>query len=124
MPLIKNTRAPHFTIPGVEFISLAAPSRGSQENALWQAVIAPRTTGVVHHMTREEILLAVSGDGIVRIAGEAHRLTTGDTFAIPAFTDFQLESATDEPFEAIVVLPVGGRAVVAGEPSFAPPWSL
>jgi mannose-6-phosphate isomerase-like protein (cupin superfamily) len=75
-------------------------------------------------MTREEIFLAVSGIGLVRIAGEERRLTPGDAFAVPPFTDFQLEAAGEAPFEAVVVLPVGGRAVIEGQPSFAPPWSL
>ncbi len=124
MPLIDNTNPPRFDIPGVSFTSLAAPSRGSEENAMWRASVAPNTQGVVHHMTREEIILAISGTGIVRIGSDAHPLSPGDTFAVPAFTDFRLESGGETPFEALVVLPVGGRAVVAGQPSFQPPWSI
>ena len=75
-------------------------------------------------MTREEIILAVSGAGIVRIGETEHALQPGDAFAVPPFTDFQLESGDDVPFEAVVVLPVGGHAVIAGQPSFSPPWSL
>lgn len=124
MPLIDNTNPPRFDIPGVSFTSLAAPSRGSQENAMWRATVAPRTEGAIHHMTREEIILAVRGDGVVHIGGNRHSLSPGDAFAVPAFTDFQLECQGDIPFEALVVLPAGGRAVIPGQPSFQPPWSI
>jgi mannose-6-phosphate isomerase-like protein (cupin superfamily) len=124
MPHIDNANPPRFEIPGVTFTNLAAPSRGSRENAMWRASVAPHTEGTVHHMTREEIILAVGGEGVVRIGDDRHSLAPGDVFAVPAFTDFRLESRGDGPFEAIVVLPVGGRAVVTGQPSFQPPWSI
>jgi len=124
MPLIDNSTAQSFTMPGVTFTPIAAPSRGARETALWRAVVAPHSEGVVHHMTREEIILAVAGEGVVRIGGETHPLRPGDAFATPAFADFQLECAGDVPFEAIVALPAGGRAVIGAGPSFAPPWSL
>jgi len=123
MPKIANSAAPQFDLHGVTFTSIAAPSRGTLETSLWRASVAPGP-GVLHHMTREEIILATSGEGLVRIDGETHRLTPGDVFAIPPFTDFQLEAAGDERFEAIVTLPVGGRAVIAGQPAFQPPWSV
>jgi len=124
MPLIDNSSPATFDIPGVRFAPVASPSRGSFETAVWRAVVAPNNAGVVHHMTREEIILAVSGSGLVRIGGAEHMLAPGDAFAVPPFTDFQLESSSDGPFEAVVMLPVGGHAVIAGQPSFSPPWSL
>jgi mannose-6-phosphate isomerase-like protein (cupin superfamily) len=124
VPLIDNTNAPTYDMPGVRFAPIAAPSRGSRENAVWRARVTPHEAGVLHHMTREEIILAVAGEGVVRIGDETHPLLPGNAFAVPAFTDFRLECVGDVPFEAVVVLPVGGRGVIAGEPSFAPPWSL
>lgn len=124
MPHIDNSAPRTFDIPGVRFAPVASPSRGSSESAMWRAVVAPNHAGVVHHMTREEIILAVSGTGRIRIGKAEHRLAPGDAFAVPPFTDFQLEAEGDTPFEAVVVLPVGGRAVISGQPSFAPPWSL
>lgn len=124
MPHIDNSQPQIFDIPGVRFAPVASPSRGSRENAMWRAVVAPNHAGIVHHMTREEIILAVSGSGCIRIGEAEHLMSPGDAFAVPPFTDFQLAATGDAPFEAVVVLPVGGHAVVAGQPSFAPPWSL
>jgi len=121
MPKIDNSNAPTFEIPGVTFIGVAAPSRGgTKETAVWRAKLAPNVPGQRHHMTREEIIIAVSGEGILRIGDETETLRPGDAFAVPAFTDFVLESAGDEEFEVTVVLPVGGRGVIGNEPSFVP----
>lgn len=124
MPFIDNTNAPRFQIPGVSFAGIAAPSRGSQENAVWRTTVEPNTTGLEHHMTREEIIVAIGGKGVVHIGDYRYPLSPGDAFAIPAFTNFSLACAGDTPFEAITVLPAGSRAVVAGKPSFQPPWSI
>lgn len=124
MPHISNTNPPRFDIPGAAFVGIAAPSRGSAENAMWRTTVEPNTVGLEHHMTREEIIVAVSGQGVVHIGADRYPLSPGDAFAIPAFTDFRLGCAGDEPFEALTVLPAGSRAVVAGKPSFQPPWSI
>lgn len=124
MPKIDNANPPRFTIPGVEFTAVAAPSRGTGETAVWRASVAPGSDGAIHQMTREEIIVAVAGKGTIRIAGEAHRLVPGDAFAVPPFTDFQVGSTAAAPFEAIFILPAGARAVVAGQPAFQPPWSV
>ena len=75
-------------------------------------------------MTREEIFVVTAGEGLVRIDGRPEALQPGDAYAVPAFTDFQLECAGAEPCEVMVVLPVGGRGVIGSEPSFVPPWSI
>jgi mannose-6-phosphate isomerase-like protein (cupin superfamily) len=125
MPKIDNLTTKSFdAIPGVHFTPIASPSRGTSETAVWRTRVLPHMPGTVHHMTREEIFVAVAGTGVVTIGEETHALAPGDAFAVPAFTDFKLECSGDMPFEAIVVLPVGGRAVVGTNPAFAPPWSL
>ena len=123
MPKIDNSQPASFEMAGVRFTPVASPSRGSSETCIWRARIDPGE-GVLHHMTREEIIVAMAGEGLVRIDGHTESLRPGDAYAVPAFTDFQLESAGDVPFEVMVVLPVGGRGVIGTEPSFVPPWSV
>lgn len=110
MPRIDNSQPTTFDIPGVRFTPVASPSRGTSETSIWRARIVPGEEAVLHHMTREEIFVVTDGEGSVRIDGQAETLRLGDAFAVPAFTQFQLECANDQPFEVIVVLPVGGRA--------------
>ena len=124
MPKIDNSQPTSFDIPGVRFTPVASPSRGSSETGIWRARLEPGQEGVLHHMTREEIIVAVQGQGTVTVGADAHVLRPGDAFAVPAFIDFKLDCAGDTPFEAMVVLPVGGRGVIGSGPSFVPPWSI
>jgi len=124
MPSIDNSQAQSFEMAGVTFTPVAAPSRGTRETAIWRARVAPGTPGLLHHMTREEIIVSVRGEGRIRIGDDAHVIKAGDAFAVPAFNDFTLECAGDVAFEAMVVLPVGGRGVIGSDPAFLPPWSV
>ncbi|MEO8242887.1 MAG: cupin domain-containing protein [bacterium] len=123
MPVIKAQDAKIFEIPNVTFHGLAAPSRGANENAVWRVVVAPGTEGAGHELSREEVLIAVSGRALARIGGVDHPVTVGDAIVVPPDTDFALSNPGEAPFEAIVVFPVGGQARV-GQDSFVPPWAV
>ncbi|MCA9589571.1 MAG: cupin domain-containing protein, partial [Myxococcales bacterium] len=90
MPIISSQDAPTFDIPGVRFIGLAAPSRGATENAVWRVVMQPGTPANVHRLSREEVLVAVSGSARVSIAGVESELTAGSAVIVPPDTDFAL----------------------------------
>jgi quercetin dioxygenase-like cupin family protein len=124
MPSIDNSDAPSFEMAGVTFTGVAAPSRGTSETSIWRARIVPGTPGLLHHMTREEIIIGTDGEGRVRIGDDTHIIRAGDAFAVPAFTEFTLECNGESAFEAMVVLPVGGRGVIGTQPAFRPLWSI
>jgi len=42
---------------------------------------------------------------------------------VPAGVTFTLANPGDQPFEAVAMLPVGGRATIGGE-EMTPPWAL
>lgn len=124
MPLMNNSDTQAIEMNGVSFAPIAAPSRGAQESVMWRTTVAPGIPGALHHLTREELILAVSGNAVVHIGGESQPLAPGDAFAVPAFTDFRVDCVGDAPFEFVAVLPAGGRAVMPGKPAFALPWAL
>jgi quercetin dioxygenase-like cupin family protein len=124
MPHIAAADAPIFTLPGTTFTGLAAPSRGARENAVWRVALAPGTLPRAHQLTREEILVATSGDAVASLNGEEIRFSAGDALIIPAFAEFSLANPGDAAFEAVAVLPVGARAMMQDGELFTPPWSL
>jgi mannose-6-phosphate isomerase-like protein (cupin superfamily) len=73
-------------------------------------------------VTREEVFVATAGSAVATLGGEVHELGPGDTLVVPSGTEFSLSNPSDEPFEALVVFPVGGKAVTAEGP-FTPPWA-
>ncbi len=123
MPIIAGADAPRFTLPGLTFIGLAAPSRGARENAVWRLVMEPGAVPVPHHMTREEIFVATAGSAVATVAGETHTLRAGDSLVVPPGATFSLATPDGERFEAVVILPVGGEAVIGDEAPFIPPWA-
>ena len=58
MSCIAPEDAAIFTLHGIEFAGLAAPSRGARETAAWRVRIAPGTPATPHRLTREEGILS------------------------------------------------------------------
>jgi quercetin dioxygenase-like cupin family protein len=122
MPIISAADAPTFDVPGCRFTGLAAPSRGASENSVWTIEVKAGSPGLPHSVTREEIFVAMRGRAELTLEGETQTLAPGDAAVVPAGAEFTLANPHDEPFAAVVVLPVGGEAVTAGG-SFTPPWA-
>jgi quercetin dioxygenase-like cupin family protein len=122
MRIVRKAEAPVFNVPGLTVTGLASPSRGAAETCVWRIAVAPGTPGFPHAVTREEIFVGLSGRAVVTVAGKEHALGAGDAIIVPKDTVFALANTSNEPFEAMVALPVGGKAVADGPP-FTPPWA-
>ncbi len=123
MPIIKSSVAPKFELPGIVFTGLASPTRGASETCLWRVTIAPGTPGAEHTLDREEVFAALHGRARATIGDETFELAAGDALVVPPHTPFSLANPHAEPFEAVCVLPVGGRARLESGSPFVPPWA-
>jgi quercetin dioxygenase-like cupin family protein len=123
MPRIPAATAVTFDLPGIQFIGLAAPSRGAYETAVWTVTIAPNTPGAPHRLTREEVFVVLDGRARATLGDVECELEPGDAFVVPPDTEFALANPHDAPFRAVAALPVGGQGVVGNEPPFTPPWA-
>ena len=111
-----SARAPRFT-------SLATPTRGSTETAVWQVEILPGTRATPHSLTREEVFVVLDGTASVRIGGEAGVATSGDAIVVGKDTDLELANAGSDVLTLVCCLPVGGQARMADGTTFTPPWA-
>lgn len=123
MPITKSAAAPTFQLPGTVFTGLASPKRGSTSNAVWHVRIAPGTQGTPHRLTHEEIFVCTEGQGTAQIGAQTHHVEKGDTLIVPPDMDLTLANAGTADFCAVVVFPVGGQAILPGQPAFTPPWA-
>ena len=124
MPVVPARTAPAHELPGTRFTSLATPSRGSSETAIWEILVAAGTAETpVHRVTREELFVVLSGCAAVVLDGVAEVATDGDTIIVPPDTDFSLANAGDNDLRMVCCLPVGGQVSVDGEGTFTPPWA-
>jgi mannose-6-phosphate isomerase-like protein (cupin superfamily) len=115
--------APHFELPGVEFIAGAAPSRGSADLCLWTlAVAAGHTSSQAHTLDRDEVFTVTSGT--IRLQDDAEPLTAGDTAVVPAGTPIQLANPGASPASVVVAIRAGFRATMLdGTDVGTPPWA-
>ncbi|MFG6485848.1 cupin domain-containing protein [Roseateles sp. BYS78W] len=123
MPFIDPTSAPRFELHGASFTSLAAPSRGATETAVWVTTLPPNSVGVPHRLTREEVFVALEGTATATVDGQAYAMTPGCALVVPAQAELKLDNPHDAPFRTVAVLPVGGQAIVGDKPPFTPPWA-
>ena len=123
MPFIAREDAPVFQMHNASFLGLASPQRGAKETAAWVVTLAPDTVGVPHHVTREEVFVGLEGGALASVGDATYMLGPECALIVPANTTFSLSNPNSTPFRALAILPVGGQAVVAGQPPFTPPWA-
>jgi quercetin dioxygenase-like cupin family protein len=127
VPVIADATAPRFslpTTPATVFTGLASPSRGARETCVWRVSLAGGTPPAAHCLDHEEIIIGQSGQAVARIGNEEFHVGRGDAIIVPAGEIFSLANPHAAPFEAIAVLPVGGRAALADGQWFTPPWTI
>ncbi len=122
MPVLSAPSEPTHDIGSARFTSLATPSRGSAELAVWQVEIDPGQPGAAHQLTREEVFVVLHGNAAVTLGGVSHTAEVGDAIVVPPDVDFALASAGDDVLRLLCCLPVGGEARIDGA-TFTPPWA-
>ncbi|MBO2451731.1 cupin domain-containing protein [Actinomadura barringtoniae] len=119
MPIILGSTAPTFDMPNATFTGLASPSRGSKETCVWKTRVHPGGAGAPHSFDHEEVLVVVRGAAVASLDGVEHQVAVGDAIVVPAGVMFSMANPHEEPFEAVVSLPVGAMAFMNGQ-SFVP----
>jgi quercetin dioxygenase-like cupin family protein len=123
MPITDSRTSVVHHLAGTRFTPLAAPSTGSTEVSVWQVEIPPGGDPVPHELTREEVLVVLSGTARACIDGQVADASPGCAIIVPPHTPFSLVAAGDEPVVALAYLPVGGQARMPGQAPFTPPWA-
>ncbi|HEX5657134.1 MAG TPA: cupin domain-containing protein [Polyangiales bacterium] len=108
-------------IPNVRFRSLATPSRGTRENAVWRVSFAAGAASAPHSLTREEIFVVLAGELTVTMQGRAQRAGVGDAIVVPADVEFSVTAHAAS--ELLCCFPVGGQARLASGELISPPWA-
>jgi quercetin dioxygenase-like cupin family protein len=123
MPVIPAPPSATHQLEGARFTSLATPSRGSRDTAVWRVEIEPGTPPVPHSLTREEVFVVLDGEAAVEIDGQSSTARTGDAIVVPAEVEFRIANAGADPVHLLCCFPVGGQARIADGAAFTPPWA-
>jgi mannose-6-phosphate isomerase-like protein (cupin superfamily) len=115
--------APTFALPGIDFVGLASPSRGSANVSTWQITVAP---GLIspsgHTLDRDEIFMVT--DGVLKIRDDIAEAGPGDTVVVPAGEAIRLSNPGAASATAFVVVAAGFSARAEdGTAIPTPPWA-
>jgi quercetin dioxygenase-like cupin family protein len=108
---------------GARFTSLATPSRGATETAVWAVEIAPGTPATPHSLSREEVFVVLEGVATVQVSGEPGSAGPGDAIVVPVGAEVALSNDGEAPLRMLCCLPVGGEACLPDGTRLTPPWS-
>jgi len=125
MPVLHACDAVVHELHGSVFTSFAAPARGSRELCAWRLEVPPGTRGVPHTVSKEEVLLVLSGALHVTLDGTPAPAAAGpgDAVLVPAGTMLQVGNPGSETVAAWVTTSVGLEATTAGGSVIRPPWT-
>jgi quercetin dioxygenase-like cupin family protein len=123
MTVITADEAPTYEAAGTSVVGLASPSRGATHTSAWRLTLAPGASSPPHALSHEEVFVALRGRLEARYGDRVEAVAAGGALIVPAGVEFTLVNPGEEPFEAVAVLPVGGRATVDGE-EITPPWAV
>jgi quercetin dioxygenase-like cupin family protein len=122
MPIVRRPDAVPHRLHGATFHSFAAPATGSRELCAWRLEVAPDTAGAAHRVSREEVLLLLTGELTVTLDGVTTRLAPGDVVVVSAGSQVRVDNASSGPATAWVTTSVGLEATMADGSTISPPW--
>jgi quercetin dioxygenase-like cupin family protein len=122
VPIERAEEHPTFELGGNTITSLAAPSRGAHEAALFRIGVPPGGGLPAHHHDHLDVFAVESGSGTFHIDGESFDLVTGDSVVVPTGAVHHLE-ASDAGVTIVVTMLAGTKLVRADDGSvLVPPW--
>jgi quercetin dioxygenase-like cupin family protein len=122
MTVASLAEAPRFENAGFVFHSLAVPSRGSAELAVWTVEAAAGAASERHTLSREEVFVLQSGRMRGEVGDEVHDLAPGDALIVPPDTPLRLSNPGDQPARLTVCTSKGMLGTINGR-TIAPPWA-
>src|SRR4051812_20817589 len=123
MPVLPAPDDPTHDLGHARFRSLATPSRGTVDTAVWTVDIAPDAPATPHALTREEVFIVIEGTASVRLGDITETASAGDAIVVPADVQLELTNAGATLLRLVCCLPVGGQARLADGSTFTPPWA-
>ena len=122
--LTRSAEQPRFSLPGLEFVGLASPSRGSEGLCTWRLTVEPGLASAeAHTIDRDEVFMVVRG--AIRLGPDADVIRAGDVAVVPSGSPIQVANAGEGEAEVVVAIAAGFTAYDAdGSVIGTPPWAL
>jgi quercetin dioxygenase-like cupin family protein len=122
MPVMHQEDAVAHRLHGATFNSFVAPSSGSRELCAWRLEVGPGTVGMPHRVSREEVLVVLTGELTATVEDAVTTVRAGDVIFVPAGARFGLDNTSATAATAWVTTSVGLEATLADGSTISPPW--
>ena len=122
MPVERAEEHPTFELGRNTITSLAAPSRGAAEAALYRVEVPAGGALPAHHHDHLDVFSVESGSGTMHIEAESFGVAAGDSVVVPIGAVHHLE-AGDRGVTIVVTMLAGTKLVRADDGAkLLPPW--
>lgn len=124
MNVIQNSELPLAALPGIENVTLAGSLNGLKNLSVWRSRMAPGAATPPHRHDCEEVVLILSGRGVLNLDGQDHRFGPDSTLVVPRNLPHQIFNGGDGPMELIGIFAVSPVEVFSldGRPIVLP-WA-
>ena len=122
MPIERAADHPTFELGGNAITSLAAPARGSDENALFRIDLPAGGALPAHHHDHFDVFTVTSGSATMHIGEEESEVVAGDAVVVPPETVPWLTAGADGA-SIVVTMLAHTKLIRADDGSvIVPPW--
>jgi len=112
MHVIRSEETRRTETPNAVMTTLASPTQGSSEQAVWRVEMAPGHSGPLHGIDAVQVWTVLRGGAGVEAGEQAATLRPGDTIVLPAGVARRITADEREGLVAIVAAPAAMRAYV------------
>jgi quercetin dioxygenase-like cupin family protein len=120
MPVIRGADSRRTETPNGAMTTLASPTQGGSEYAVWRVDMTPGASGPRHAFDTDQVWTVLDGGARIDLADETVAVAAGDTVIMPADAQRQVFADADHGFAAIVCAP-GNTRVYRRNPTAATP---
>ena len=122
MPVERAAEHPTFALGANTITSLAAPSRGAEEVAMFSIDLPPGGGLPPHHHDHLDVFVVTAGGGTVHIDDAVFELSPGDSVVVPIGAVHFVEAGADGA--SLLVTMLGGTKLIREDDDSVgvPPW--
>ncbi|WP_165974733.1 cupin domain-containing protein [Nonomuraea deserti] len=114
MTIVLSAESRRIETPNGVMTTLASPSQGGAEQAVWRVDARPGMVGPVHAFDAELVWTWLDGAAVVELGGERFEVGAGDTMVLPAGVSRQMLADPERGFVSIVAAPPGAHVYNPG----------
>lgn len=112
MTVIRDSRRTE--TPNAVMTTLASPTQGGSQQAVWRVEMAPGAVGPVHAFDTEQVWTVLGGGAEIALNGVVEVVKEGETVVMPADAERQVRADAGNGMVAIVCAPGNTRVYRTG----------